>query len=52
MPGYPSNSKRFLSEEEMVLACNRLAADGIALTHGTGSEHIPHWVAFKMAVSD
>ncbi|KAL1610317.1 hypothetical protein SLS60_001983 [Paraconiothyrium brasiliense] len=52
MPDYPSNSKRFLSEEQMVLACNRLSVDGIALTQGTGSEQIPHWVAFKMAVSD
>lgn len=52
MPDYPSNSKRFLSEEEMVLACNRLAVDGIALTQGTGTEQIPHWVVFKMTVSD
>ncbi|KAL4867113.1 hypothetical protein BDV12DRAFT_186881 [Aspergillus spectabilis] len=52
MPDYPSNSKRFLSEEESLLACNRLAADGIGLTQGTGAEKIPHWVAFKMTCSD
>ncbi|KAL4874406.1 major facilitator superfamily domain-containing protein [Aspergillus karnatakaensis] len=52
MPDYPSNSKRFLSEEESLLACNRLAVDGIGLTQGTGAEQIPHWTAFKMTVSD
>ncbi|KAL5337703.1 major facilitator superfamily domain-containing protein [Aspergillus crustosus] len=52
MPDYPSNSKRFLNEEESLLACNRLAVDGIALTQGTGAEKIPHWVAFKMTCSD
>ncbi|KAJ4298115.1 hypothetical protein N0V90_006014 [Kalmusia sp. IMI 367209] len=52
MPDYPSNSKRFLNEEESILACNRLAVDGIALTQGTGVEQIPHWVAFKMTCSD
>ncbi|KAL4923607.1 major facilitator superfamily domain-containing protein [Aspergillus undulatus] len=52
MPDYPSTSKRFLDEEESILACNRLAVDGIALTQGTGAEKIPHWVAFKMTCSD
>ncbi|KAH8690436.1 nicotinamide mononucleotide permease [Talaromyces proteolyticus] len=52
MPDYPSNSKRFLTEEESILACNRLAADGIDLTQGNGAENIPHWVAFKMTCSD
>ncbi|KAL2206285.1 putative nicotinamide mononucleotide permease [Sarocladium strictum] len=52
MPDYPSNSKRFLNEEETILACNRLMVDGIGLTQGTGSKPIPHWVAFKMTVSD
>ncbi|KAF9893319.1 hypothetical protein FE257_011751 [Aspergillus nanangensis] len=52
MPDYPSNSRRFLSEEESILACNRLAVDGIGLTQGSGAEHIPHWVAFKMTCSD
>ncbi|KAK8044175.1 nicotinamide mononucleotide permease [Apiospora rasikravindrae] len=52
MPDFPSNSKRFLSQEESLLACNRLAVDGIALAQGTGGERIPHWVAFKMTCSD
>ncbi|KAM5385159.1 hypothetical protein ACJZ2D_001120 [Fusarium nematophilum] len=52
MPDYPSNSKRFLDEEESILACNRLAVDGIGLTQGGGAEKIPHWTAFKMTCSD
>ena len=36
----------------MMLACNRLAVDGIALTQGAGTKEIPHWVAFKMTVKD
>ncbi|KAH7376371.1 putative nicotinamide mononucleotide permease [Plectosphaerella cucumerina] len=52
MPDYPSTSKRFLTEEESILACNRLAVDGIGLTQGSGVEHIPHWTAFKMTVRD
>ncbi|KAL2863343.1 major facilitator superfamily domain-containing protein [Aspergillus lucknowensis] len=52
MPDYPSNSKRFLNEEESILACNRLAVDGIGLTQGNGAENIPHWVAFKMTCRD
>lgn len=52
MPDYPSTSRRFLNEEESILACNRLMVDGIGLTQGHGSEKIPHWVAFKMTVRD
>ncbi|KAL4952501.1 major facilitator superfamily domain-containing protein [Aspergillus filifer] len=52
MPNYPSTSKRFLTEEESILACNRLAVDGIALTQGSGAAKIPHWEALKMTVSD
>ncbi|KAL3461764.1 major facilitator superfamily domain-containing protein [Aspergillus heterothallicus] len=52
MPDYPSTSRRFLSEEESLLACNRLAVDGIGLTQGTGAEQIPHWQAFKMTCAD
>lgn len=52
MPDYPSSRGRFLKEEESILACNRLSADGIGLTQGRGVEHIPHWTAFKMTVSD
>ncbi|KAG9255301.1 nicotinamide mononucleotide permease [Emericellopsis atlantica] len=52
MPDYPSNSKRFLNEDESALACTRLAVDGIGLTQGRGAQHIPHWEAFKMTCSD
>ncbi|KAK5941613.1 hypothetical protein PMZ80_005561 [Knufia obscura] len=52
MPDYPATSKRFLSEEEMLLACNRLAVDGIGMAQGAGQEQIPHWTAFKMTVRD
>jgi hypothetical protein len=52
MPDYPSNSRRFLNEEESILACNRLAVDGIGLTQGSGAENIPHWAAFKMTCAD
>ncbi len=52
MPDYPSTSKRFLDEEESLLACNRLAVDGIAMAQGAGTEQISHWDAFKMTVND
>ena len=52
MPDYPTNSKRFLNEEETILACNRLAIDGIGLTQGAHGEHLSHWKAFKMCVGD
>lgn len=52
MPDYPANSRRFLNEEETLLACNRLAVDGIALTQGSHSKPMPHWQAFKLCVSD
>ncbi|KAL2816744.1 major facilitator superfamily domain-containing protein [Aspergillus granulosus] len=52
MPDYPSTSRRFLNEEESILACNRLAVDGIGLTQGNGAEQIPHWEAFKMTCAD
>ncbi|KAI1265869.1 putative nicotinamide mononucleotide permease [Xylariaceae sp. FL1019] len=52
MPNYPSNSKRFLKEDETILACHRLVVDGIALTQGAGEERISHWQVFKMTVSD
>lgn len=35
-----------------MLACNRLAVDGIALTQGAHNKPMPHWTAFKMCVSD
>ncbi|KAK8069932.1 nicotinamide mononucleotide permease [Apiospora phragmitis] len=41
MPDFPSNSQRFLSQGDSLLACNRLAADGIALAQGAGDEATP-----------
>ncbi|KAK8131356.1 hypothetical protein PG984_007794 [Apiospora sp. TS-2023a] len=52
MPDFPSNSRRFLSQEESLLACNRLAVDGIALAQGAGDEKTPHWEVFKMTCTD
>jgi hypothetical protein len=52
MPDYPSNSTRFLNEEETLLACNRLAIDGIGQAQAHGSEEISHWKVFKMTVRD
>lgn len=52
MPDYPSTSKRFLNESETLLACNRLAVDGIGLTQGAHGEGLGHWRAFKMCVAD
>ncbi|KAK7743080.1 hypothetical protein SLS62_010713 [Diatrype stigma] len=43
---------RFLKEDESLLACNRLAVDGIALAQGAGAEQISHWAAFVMTVKD
>jgi hypothetical protein len=52
LPDYPSNSGRFLKEEETNLACNRLTVDGIALAQGQGTVQLSHWTVFKMTVSD
>lgn len=52
MPDYPSNSPRFLNEEETILACHRLTMDGIALAQGNATEEISHWKIFKMTVRD
>lgn len=52
LPDYPSNSSRFLNKDEALLACHRLATDGIALTQGASGEVMGHWRAFKAAVSD
>lgn len=52
MPDYPTSTKsKFLTEEERILACNRLAVDGIGLTQGA-HERIGEWKALKMAVGD
>ncbi|RDW91730.1 MFS transporter-1 [Coleophoma crateriformis] len=52
MPDYPSNSTRFINEEETLLACNRLAVDGIALAQDHGAKGVPHWKIFIMTVKD
>lgn len=52
LPDFPSDSRRFLDETESILACNRLAMDGISMAQGGSDEKIPHWVAFKMTVKD
>ncbi|KXJ93668.1 major facilitator superfamily domain-containing protein [Microdochium bolleyi] len=52
MPDYPSNSKRFLNEEESILACNRLAVDGIGLAQGASNVKLGHWEAFVMTCKD
>ena len=52
MPDYPSSSERFLNEEESLLACNRLAVDGIGLAQSAGDEKIPHWTVFMMTIKD
>lgn len=68
MPDYPTSTKsKFLTEDERIIACNRLAMDGkhiyyckahvtncttgIALTQGAHSK-VGEWKAFKMTVRD
>ena len=52
LPDYPTSTKsKFLTEEERILACNRLAIDGIGLTQGAHKK-VGEWQAFKMAVGD
>ncbi|ETN40641.1 uncharacterized protein HMPREF1541_04920 [Cyphellophora europaea CBS 101466] len=52
MPDYPTSTKsKFLTEEERILACNRLAVDGIGLTQGAHTK-VGEWQAFKMACTD
>ena len=41
----------FPKEEERILACNRLALQGIGLTQGA-HEKVGEWKAFKMVVCD
>ncbi|KAH8878762.1 putative MFS transporter [Thozetella sp. PMI_491] len=52
MPDYPSTSKRFLNEEQSLLACQRLAVDGIAMAQGASAEQLSHWAVFKMTCRD
>lgn len=52
LPDFPTSTKsKFLTEEERVLACNRLAIEGIGLTQGA-HERIGEWQAFKMTCAD
>lgn len=52
LPDFPASTKsKFLNEEQRILACNRLALQGIGLTQGA-HERIREWKAFKMTVSD
>lgn len=52
MPDYPTSSKsKFLNEQERIIACNRLALEGIGLTQGEAVK-VSQWDAFKMTVVD
>lgn len=52
LPDFPTYKKsKFLTEEERILACNRLAIQGIGLTQGA-HERIGEWTAFKMVCRD
>ncbi|KAF2646049.1 nicotinamide mononucleotide permease [Massarina eburnea CBS 473.64] len=50
MPDYPSKS-RYLHEEERILACQRLALDGVGLAQGA-HVRVGKWEAVKMTVRD
>lgn len=50
MPDYPSTSK-FLYEEEHILACQRLAMDGIGVTQGAHLK-VGKRTAFMMTIKD
>lgn len=51
LPDFPTYKGKFLTEEERILACNRLAIQGIGLTQGA-HERIGEWKAFKMVCAD
>lgn len=52
MPDYPtSKNSKFLTEDERLLACNRLAMDGMGLTQAA-HEKVSEWTALKMTVQD
>lgn len=52
LPDFPaSTTSKFLTEEERILACNRLAVEGISLTQGA-HEKVGEWKAFKMVCAD
>lgn len=52
LPDFPTYKRsKFLTEKERILACNRLALQGIGLTQGA-HERVGEWKAFKMVVID
>ncbi|KAF7187612.1 MFS transporter prlL [Pseudocercospora fuligena] len=52
LPDFPTSTRsKFLTEEERILACNRLALEGVGLTQGA-HERISEWKAFKMTCAD
>ena len=52
LPDFPTSTRsKFLTDEERILACNRLALEGIGLTQGA-HERIGEWKAFKMTCAD
>ncbi len=51
LPDYPSSATKFLTEEERILACHRLALDGIGLAQGA-HERMSSKKALILAVKD
>lgn len=52
MPDYPTSiNSKFLTKEERILACNRLAIDGMGLAQGA-QKRVGEWTALKMTVKD
>ncbi|KAG8163013.1 hypothetical protein KVR01_007491 [Diaporthe batatas] len=52
MPDYPTSiNSKFLTQEERILACNRLAIDGMGLAQGA-QQRVGEWTALKMTVKD
>lgn len=52
MPDYPTSiNSKFLTKEERILACNRLAVDGMGLAQGA-QKRVGEWKALKMTVRD
>lgn len=51
LPDYPSVATGFLTEEERILACHRLALDGIGLSQGA-HERMSNKKAFMLCIKD
>ncbi|KAL1854049.1 hypothetical protein Daus18300_011547 [Diaporthe australafricana] len=52
MPDYPTSiNSKFLAKDERILACNRLAIDGMGLAQGA-QKRVGEWTALKMTVRD